>query len=116
MAEQQHVLVVGGGFAGIGAAKKLAKDPGVRVTLIDRHNFHQFQPLLYQVATSQLAAGDIAISLRQTFHGAENINVKLAEVTGVDPSTRSVTTADGETFQGDVLVLAAGAQANFFNT
>jgi NADH:ubiquinone reductase (H+-translocating) len=111
-----HVVIVGGGFAGLGCARKLAGEDGVRVTLIDQRNYHQFQPLLYQVATSQLAAADIAASLRKTFHSDDNVDVKLAKVTGVDPSTRSVTTAEGQTYTGDVLVLAAGAQANFFNT
>jgi NADH dehydrogenase len=111
-----HVVIVGGGFAGLGCAKKLGGEEGVRVTLIDQRNYHQFQPLLYQVATSQLAAVDIASSLRKTFHKDENVDVKLAKVTGIDPSTHSVTTAEGETYRGDVLVLAAGAQANFFHT
>src|SRR6478735_7141813 len=113
---ETHVVIVGGGFAGLGCARALAGKDNVRVTLIDRNNFHQFQPLLYQVATAQLAAGDIAYSLRRGFVDNDNVNVKLAEVTAVDTATRSVTTADGETYQGDVLVPAAGAQANFFNT
>ncbi len=62
-----HVVIVGGGFAGIGCARGLAGEDGVRVTLIDQHNYHQFQPLLYQVATSQLAATSIASVLRKTF-------------------------------------------------
>jgi NADH dehydrogenase len=111
-----HVVIVGGGFAGLGCARRLAGHKQVRVTLIDQHNYHQFQPLLYQVATAQLAVGDVALSLRSAFHGDENVDVKLAEVVAVDPTTRTVTTADGATFRGDVLVLAAGAQANFFNT
>ena len=111
-----HVVIVGGGFAGLGCAKELAEQDGVRVTLIDQHNYHQFQPLLYQVATAQLSATDIAFSLRQAFHGVENVDVKWAKVTGVDSHARSVSTADGDVFQGDVLVLAAGAQANFFGT
>ena len=113
---QTHVLIVGGGFAGLGCARGLAGNDLVHVTLIDQHNYHQFQPLLYQVATSQLSAGDIAFSLRQAFHSDDNVDVKLGEVTAVDPSNLSVSTADGETYRGDVLVLAAGAQANFFNT
>jgi NADH:ubiquinone reductase (H+-translocating) len=111
-----HVVIVGGGFAGLGCAKKLAGEEGVHVTLIDQRNYHQFQPLLYQVATSQLAAADIAASLRKTFHKHDNVDVKLAKVTGIDTATHSVTTAEGETYTGDVLVLAAGAQANFFHT
>jgi NADH dehydrogenase len=111
-----HVVIVGGGFAGLGCAKELAEEDGVRVTLIDQHNYHQFQPLLYQVATAQLSATDIAFSLRQAFHGVENVDVKWATVTGVDPHARSVSTVEGDVFAGDVLVLAAGAQPNFFGT
>ena len=78
---QHHVVIVGGGFAGVGAARRLARRDDVRVTLIDRNNYHQFQPLLYQVATSQLAPSDIAYSLRKLFSDDENVAVKLAEVT-----------------------------------
>jgi NADH dehydrogenase len=113
---QRHVVVVGGGFAGVGAARRLAGRDGVRVTLIDRNNYHQFQPLLYQVATSQLAPSDIAYSLRKLFADSPNIDVKLAEVAVIDPATRSVTTTHGERIEGDALVLAAGSQPNFFRT
>ena len=113
---QRHVVVVGGGFAGVGCVKRLAGEAGVRVTLIDRHNYHQFQPLLYQVATSQLASSDIAFSLRKLFRKDDNVDVKLGEVTEIDPATRTVTLADGERFTGDALVLAAGSQPNFFRT
>ncbi len=84
--EQRHVVVVGGGFAGVGCVKRLAREDGVRVTLIDRHNYHQFQPLLYQVATSQLASSDIAFSLRKLFRNHENVDVKLGDV--VDSTRR----------------------------
>jgi NADH dehydrogenase len=110
------VVIVGGGFAGIGCARELAGKDSVRVTLIDQHNYQQFQPLLYQVATSQLAATSIASSLRKTFHDHPNVHVKLGEVTEVDTAAHSVRTREGETITGDILVLAAGAQANFFNT
>ncbi|MFO0808211.1 MAG: FAD-dependent oxidoreductase [Gemmataceae bacterium] len=112
----RHVVVVGGGFAGIACAKGLSVYPQVRVTLIDKNNFHQFQPLLYQLATSQLSSADITYSLRKIFIDTPNVDVKLAEVTAVDPSARTATTADGQTYRGDYLVLAAGARANFFNT
>ncbi len=111
-----HVVIVGGGFAGVGCARGLAGEDSVRVTLVDQHNYHQFQPLLYQVATSQLAATSIASSLRKAFHQHANVDVKLGEVTEVDPSAHRVITSEGQTIEGDVLVLAAGAQANFFNT
>src|SRR3954453_5291992 len=91
-----HVVVVGGGFAGVGAVKRLAGEDGVKVTLIDRQNYHQFQPLLYQVATSQLASSDIAFSLRKLFRNDANVDVKLGDVVDLDPATRSVTLADGE--------------------
>jgi NADH dehydrogenase len=110
------VVVVGGGFAGLGCARGLADAESVRVTLIDQHNYHQFQPLLYQVATSQLAATSIASSLRKAFHSSSNVAFKLGEVTAVDAATRTVQMKDGETIAGDILVLAAGAQANFFGT
>jgi NADH dehydrogenase len=111
-----HVVIVGGGVAGLGCARVLAGEKGVRVTLLDRHNYHQFQPLLYQVATSQLSSADIAYSLRRGFVDDDNVDVKLADVTAVDTAARTVTTAAGGTYEADVLVLAAGAQANFFNT
>jgi NADH dehydrogenase len=93
------VLIVGGGFAGVGCARELAKHD-IDVTLFDRNNFHQFQPLLYQVATAELAPDDVARPLRAIFEG--------------DPASRSVTTADGRTFSGDYLVLATGSRPNFF--
>ena len=111
-----HVVVVGGGFAGVGCVRRLARDDAVRVTLIDRNNYHQFQPLLYQVATSQLASTDIAFSLRKLFRRHPNVDVKMAEVAEIDPATRTVLTTDGQRHTGDVLVVAAGSQPNFFHT
>jgi NADH:ubiquinone reductase (H+-translocating) len=113
---KHHVVIVGGGFAGLGCAQKLADHDDIKVTLIDRNNYHQFQPLLYQVATSQLAGTDIAHSLRDVFADQENVDVHLADITGVDTASRTVTTADGGSWTGDVLVLAAGSQPNFFGT
>ena len=107
--KQQHVVVVGGGFAGLGCVKRLARDDSVSVTLVDQHNYHQFQPLLYQVATSQLASSDIAFSLRKLFRNHENVDVKLGEVVELDPAARAVTLAGGERFAGDALVVAAGS-------
>ncbi len=113
---KHRVVIVGGGFAGLGCAQKLADHDDVHVTLIDRNNYHQFQPLLYQVATSQLAGTDIAHSLRDVFADQHNVDVHLAAITGVDTANRTVTTQDGESWSGDVLVLAAGSQPNFFGT
>ena len=113
---QRHVVVVGGGFAGVGAAQRLAKEDDVQVTLLDRNNYHQFQPLLYQVATCQLAPADIAYSLRRLFHDRPNVDIKLEDVAALDPAQRTVTTADGREYSGDAVVLAAGSQPNFFRT
>jgi NADH dehydrogenase len=112
----RHVLIVGGGFAGLGCALGLAGHDGIHVTVIDRNNYHQFQPLLYQVATSQLAPSDIANSLRAVFADDDGVDVKLADIAEVDPATRTITSADGQRWSGDVLVLAAGSQPNFFDT
>jgi NADH dehydrogenase len=111
-----RVLIVGGGFAGLGCAGTLAKHDEFEVTLVDRNNYHQFQPLLYQVATSMLAPSDIAYSLRKVARKHGNFAVKLGDVVAVDPTTRTVTTAGGQTYEGDVLVLAAGSQPDFFRT
>jgi NADH dehydrogenase len=112
----RHVVIVGGGFAGLGCAERLADHHDVSVTLIDRNNYHQFQPLLYQVATSLLGAGDIATSLRDVFAGKKNVDVRLAEIVDVDTKSKTVKSADGKEWTADALVLAAGSQPNFFGT
>jgi NADH:quinone reductase (non-electrogenic) len=113
----KDVVIVGAGFGGLGCARELAKhEDDVRVTLIDRHNYHQFLPLLYQVATYQLASADVSSDIRQLFRKHDNVSVKLGAVASVEPSSRTVTMDDGQTYAGDYLVLAAGSQANFFDT
>ena len=109
------MLVVGGGFAGVACAKNLSKY-GVEVHLVDRNNYHQFQPLLYQVATAQLGVPDIARPLRDMFTKHTQVRITTADVASVDIDARTITTADGVTLGGDILVLAAGARANFFDT
>jgi len=110
-----RVIVVGAGFAGVACARKLASDNGVAVTLVDRNDYHQFQPLLYQVATCQLAPIDIAYPLAKVAeHGG--FEFRQAEVTAIDPATRTITTATGETMSADYIVVAAGSQAFFFKT
>ncbi len=109
-------IIVGGGMAGVACASELA-DHDVDVTLFDRHNYTQFQPLLYQVASSQLPAEDVARPLATAFKEQDRVVTVTAEVTGIDLATRTVTTTDGDTtadYTADYLVVAAGSQANFF--
>jgi NADH dehydrogenase len=111
-----HVVIVGGGFAGVATAKGLADKQGVRVTLLDKNGYHQFQPLLYQVATAELTPQDIAFDLEKVFEDHANVEVRKAEVVSADPEARAITLADGSTIEGEHLVLAAGSQPNFFQT
>ncbi|MFC4003249.1 NAD(P)/FAD-dependent oxidoreductase [Prauserella oleivorans] len=109
-----QVLIVGAGLGGLTAARKLAAR-GIEVLLIDRNNYHQFQPLIYQVATAQLGMRDVARPLRAIFRKERAVTVKTGEVASIDPVARTVTTSDGVTYRGRILVIAAGAEVNFFN-
>jgi NADH dehydrogenase len=108
-----NVVIVGGGFGGLYAAKALKKAP-VQVTLVDRRNFHLFQPLLYQVATGALSPGEIASPLRSILSGRSNTRVWLAEVTGFDVEGRRVLLKHGEPLPYDTLIVAAGARHHYF--
>src|SRR5262245_47406556 len=107
-----HVVIVGGGFGGLYAARELARHP-VRVTLVDRSNHHLFQPLLYQVATAALSPGDIAQPIRSILRRAANVEVLLGEVSGIDLAARRVTLEDGE-LSYDYLIVATGARHAYF--
>ena len=107
-----HVVIVGGGFAGIYAAKHLGH-ADLRVTLIDRKNHHTFQPLLYQVATAGLNPGEIAAPIRAIVRGHQNTEVLLAEVTGFDIPNQKVITEEGS-IPFDYLIVAAGATHAYF--
>jgi NADH:ubiquinone reductase (H+-translocating) len=107
------ILVVGGGFAGLYAARGLAKHP-VRVVLVDRVNYHLFQPLLYQVATAALSPGDIAEPLRAVLRRYPNVHVLLGEVASIDLAKRSAKLSDGAELSYDYLVLATGARHSYF--
>jgi NADH dehydrogenase len=109
----ERVLVLGGGLAGVACARRLGEE-GIEVTLVDRNDYHQFQPLLYQVASSQLPAEDIARPHRTIFREHPTVDVLNAHVSQVDLSGRSLTLDDGTTLQGSHLVVAAGARPNFF--
>jgi NADH dehydrogenase len=107
-----EVIVVGGGFGGLYAARALRGAP-VHVTIVDRRNHHLFQPLLYQVATAALNPADIAAPIRSVFRGAKNVSVVLAEAVAVDATARRVVLVDGE-LSYDYLVLASGATHSYF--
>ena len=108
-----HVLVIGGGFAGLWATRALASAP-VRITLVDRCNHHLFQPLLYQVATAGLSSPDIAAPLRHILRKQRNVEVRLAEVSDIDPAEKYITMADGSTLKFDYLLLSSGATHAYF--
>lgn len=108
-----RVVIVGGGFGGIMAAKKL-RSSGCRVTLVDKTNHHLFQPLLYQVATAALSPGDIAVPIRAVLGKSSGIRVLLGKVTSVDKGGQNVLLEDGRSISYDRLVLAPGAQYDYF--
>ncbi len=109
---QHHVIIIGGGFAGLSAAKDMANLP-VKITLIDKRNFHLFQPLLYQVATGTLSPGDIAAPLRDVLCHHSNIEVLMGEATDIDPDMKTVA-FDGKTLSFDSLILAPGGTHQYF--
>jgi len=107
------LIILGGGFGGLRLARKLRNRPGFDVTLIDRFNFHQFQPLFYQVATAGLDASNISFPLRKVFHNAKNVRFRMAEVQQINGAEKKVITNIG-TYDYDALVIATGADTNFF--
>ena len=113
MSNRWRVIIVGGGFGGLRAAQALRSAP-VDVTLIDRRNYHLFQPLLYQVATGSLSAGEIAAPLRSVLSRQKNTRVLLGQVTDIDPLSKRVLLADGANFEYDSLIVAAGSQPFYY--
>ena len=107
-----RVVIVGGGFAGLNAARALRK-AAVQITLIDRRNFHLFQPLLYQVATGMLSPANIAAPLRWLVERQANCEVLLGEVTGIDVEHRAIS-FNGAQIEYDTLIVAAGARHSYF--
>jgi NADH:ubiquinone reductase (H+-translocating) len=113
MGNTKHVVIVGGGFAGLDAARALRGQP-VQITLVDRHNHHVFQPLLYQVATAGLSPGDIASPIRWILRKQSNVRVLLGTVLRVDPAARAVHLDHGQIVPYDFLILAPGATHSYF--
>jgi NADH dehydrogenase len=109
----ERVVIIGGGFGGLYAAKALAKTP-VSITLVDRRNYHLFQPLLYQVATAALNPSDIAAPIRAVLRKQSNVSVIMGDATGIDPDSRIVTLTDGA-LAYDILIIATGATHSYFS-
>lgn len=107
------LIIIGGGFGGLRLARKLSNKPGFDITLIDRFNYHQFQPLFYQVATAGLDASNISFPLRKVFHNSRNVRVRMAEVKEIVTAKNIVKTDIGD-YDYDLLVIATGADTNFF--
>jgi len=113
MSAKPKVIIVGGGFGGLSAAQAL-KSALIDVTLIDRRNYHLFQPLLYQVATGSLSPGEVAAPLRGVLSRQKNTRVLLGDVQDIDPAAKRVVLADGASFDYDSLIVAAGSQTSYY--
>jgi len=112
---QKKVVIIGAGFAGLACARKLAKNKSLHITILDKNNYHQFQPLLYQVAACILAVEDIIYPIRKLFANNIHVDIKKTEVVSADLNTKTVACKDGQSYHWDYLVIAAGSQVNFFN-
>src|SRR5207245_2332440 len=113
MTARHRVVIIGGGFAGLRAARALRYAP-VDVTLIDRRNYHLFQPLLYQVATGSLSPGQIAAPIRAVLSRQKNTRVLMGDVVDIDPAAKRVVLADGAEIEYDSLIVAAGSQTSYY--
>jgi NADH:ubiquinone reductase (H+-translocating) len=110
---RKHIVIIGAGFAGLKLARTLNNHPDFRITMIDKNNYHQFQPLFYQVAMASLDASNISFPLRYIFKKSNNVTVRVAEVTKIDTDNDRVETDNGD-FEYDYLVIATGAKTNYF--
>src|ERR1700739_3440692 len=113
MPSPHRVLILGGGFAGLVAAQTLAR-ADVEITLLDKRNFHLFQPLLYQVATGSLSPAEIAAPIRAVLRSQKNVEVLLGEAVDIDPVSKKVLLADGDSFPYDTLIIATGSQTSYY--
>jgi NADH dehydrogenase len=107
------LIILGAGFGGLRLARLLSNKEGIDITLIDRFNYHQFQPLFYQVATAGLDASNISFPLRKAFQKSKNVRIRMAEVERIDTAAKQVITNE-DTYSYDYLVIATGASTNFF--
>ncbi len=107
------LIIIGAGFGGLRLARKLNNKPGFDITIIDKYNYHQFQPLFYQVATSGLDASNISFPLRKVFQNSKNVRVRMADVKAINTADKKLLTDIGD-FDYDILVIATGADTNFF--
>ena len=110
---KKHILIVGGGFAGINLIKSLKNDKRFRITLVDKNNYHFFPPLIYQVATSFIEASNISYPFRKLFSENKNVKFHMGSLLRVNPESRTIDTDTG-TLSYDYLVLALGTESNFF--
>ncbi len=115
MADQPHVVILGAGFGGIGAVKTL-RDANVRITMVDKHDYHTFQPLLYQVATDELSPTDVGFPIRNLLHHHENVTFHLSSVESINLAQKQVVLSGLDPLQYDYLLLALGAVVNFYGT
>src|SRR5262245_29279581 len=113
MSSRHRVVIIGGGFGGLRAARALKSAP-VDVTLIDRRNYHLFQPLLYQVATGSLSPGQIATPIRSVLSRQKNTRVLMGDVVEIDPAAKRVMLADRAVFEYDSLIVAAGSETSYY--
>jgi len=114
MNKKHHVVIVGAGFGGLYAAKKLCKNKNIRITIIDKRNFHLFQPLLYQVATGGLSPGDIASPIRSILRKYKDTSVLRGKVVDIEPKSKRVVLMDGDQISYDSLIIATGVRYNYF--
>ncbi|MFM9945717.1 MAG: NAD(P)/FAD-dependent oxidoreductase [Bacteroidia bacterium] len=109
----KHIVIVGAGFGGLRLARQLNNHPNYHITLIDRNNFHQFQPLFYQVATANLDASNISFPLRSIFKNSKNVTIRIADLNSIDSANNQILTSIG-TIIYEYLVIATGADTNFY--
>jgi NADH dehydrogenase len=109
-----HIVIIGAGFGGLSAANILKHNSNIHITLIDKNNYHVFQPFLYQVATSDLAPSDIAITIRNQFNKCPNVSVLMDEVIKINKQNKKIITKSGIELIYDYLIIATGSESNFF--